>query len=342
MWAPFSLLLGLSAIVSSVGAIQYRGADFSSLVNLENQGTRYKENGNTLPLERILANNGANLARIRIWATGNYTAYSIPYALNLAKRAQAVGMDIYVNLHYSDAWADPGKQWIPSAWPKDLSGLNNQIYTYTRDVVLQFQNQGTPIKYLEIGNEINDGMLWPVGRISQNGYGPLSELLHSAAAGTRAASSSVRIMVHLANGWNNAAVTSFFNNVFLPGKLTTSDVDVLGFSFYPFYGTSATLNNLRTSLTNIANRLAKEVMVVEVNWPFSCPNVNLSEPRHPTGNDGQVSFFNNVKNIVEALPNGRGTGIVYWEPAWIGNAGLGSACLDNLIVDNSGNVRPSS
>ncbi|KAG2008333.1 arabinogalactan endo-1,4-beta-galactosidase [Coprinopsis cinerea AmutBmut pab1-1] len=340
--ASFSWFLGLLSLISSVHAITYRGADFSSLVNLENQGIRYRDNGNVQPLERILANYGANLARIRVWTSNDYSQYSLNYALNLAKRAQAAGMDIYVDLHYSDSWADPGKQWIPSSWPKDLAGLNTQIYTYTRDVVRAFQNQGTPIKYIEIGNEINDGMLWPVGRISQNGYGNLSELLHSAAAGVRDASSSVKIMVHLANGWNWSAVNGFFNQIFMPGKFATSDVDVLGFSFYPFYGTSATLNNLRSSLTNIVNKLNKEVMVVEVNWPYYCPDVALSEPGYPTGASGQLSFVNQVRSIVENLPNGRGTGIVYWEPGWIGNAGLGSACWDNILVDGSGNVRSPS
>lgn len=192
-------------------------------------------------------------------------------------------------------------------------------------------------------------MVWPIGRISTNGYGNLSELLHSASAGARAASTSVKIMLHLANGWNWSAVNSFLNQVFLPGKFATSDIDVLGFSFYPFYGTTANLANLRSSLTNVVNKLNKvgqthhlkepglisllqEVMVVEVNWPYACPGVSLSEPGHPTGTNGQLTFVNNVRSIVESLPNGRGTGIVYWEPAWIGNAGLGSACLVSLAI----------
>ena len=173
--------------------------------------------------------------------------------------------------------ADPGKQAIPSSWPKDLAGLNTKIYEYTRDVVLAFQNQGTPAKYIEVrhhffspvsssanatgcnqlGNEINSGMLWPVGRVSNNNFNNLSELLHSAAAGVRAASSSVKTMVHLANGWNWGTVDWFFSGVYLPGKLATSDVDVLAFSLYPFYGTGASLSALRSSLTQTANKFGK-------------------------------------------------------------------------------------
>lgn len=105
MFTPFTVFIGLLSVVSTSFAIQYRGADFSSLLNLETQGIRYKENGNTLPLEKILANHGANLARIRVWTSSSYSEYNLNYALNLAKRAQAAGMDIYVDLHYSDTCA---------------------------------------------------------------------------------------------------------------------------------------------------------------------------------------------------------------------------------------------
>ncbi|TEB34186.1 arabinogalactan endo-1,4-beta-galactosidase [Coprinellus micaceus] len=335
-----SLLLALTSLVALTHALQYRGADFSSLINVENQGVRYKHNGQTQPFETILKNQGCNLARIRIWTSNNYNEYNLAYGLALAKRAAAAGMDIYVDLHYSDTWADPGKQAIPSSWPKDLAGLNTKIYEYTRDVVLAFQNQGTPAKYIELGNEINSGMLWPVGRVSNNNFNNLSELLHSAAAGARAASSSVKTMVHLANGWNWGTVDWFFSGVYLPGKLATSDVDVLAFSLYPFYGTGASLSALRSSLTQTANKFGKEIMVVETNWPAVCSGVTLSE-KFPVSAAGQSQWLNEVKNIVNGLPNGRGTGLLYWEPGWIGNANLGSSCSDALLVDPSGSTRSS-
>ncbi|KAJ3504713.1 hypothetical protein NMY22_g17835 [Coprinellus aureogranulatus] len=341
MRAFHSLLLGLTSLVTLAQGLQYRGADFSSLINVENNGIRYKDNGTTLPFETILKNRGCNLARIRIWTSTRYNEYSLEYGLALAKRAAAAGMDIYVDLHYSDTWADPGKQAIPSAWPKDLAGLNTKIYEYTRDVVLAFQNQGTPAKYIELGNEINGGMLWPVGRVSNNNYSNLSELLHSATAGVRAASTSVKTMIHLANGWNYGSVNGFFSGVYMPGKLATADVDVLAFSLYPFYGTGATLSALNSSLTQMANRYGKEIMVVETDWPAVCSGVTLSERGIPVSAAGQLQWVNQVKSIVNALPNGRGTGVLYWEPGWIGNANLGSGCSDALLVDGSGNVRTS-
>ena len=127
----------------------------------------------------------------------------------------------------------------------------------TRELVSAFSNAGVPIDYIQIGNEINDGLLWPTGQISKNGFHPASELLHSAAAGVRAASSGPKIVVHIANGWDQGGVDWFFNGIFLSGALSTSDVDIFGFSFYPFYNTKATLSSLRTSLNDVVSTYNK-------------------------------------------------------------------------------------
>ena len=94
-------------------------------------------------------------------------------------------------------------------------------------------------------------MLFPVGEISVNGYEGLSQLLHSAASGARAGSSTLKTMIHLANGWDESAIANFYENVFQPGAFAITDIDIMGFSFYPFFGTGATLDALQTSLTSI-------------------------------------------------------------------------------------------
>ncbi|RDB27932.1 putative arabinogalactan endo-beta-1,4-galactanase A [Hypsizygus marmoreus] len=326
---------------SPIQALTYRGADFSSLVNLENSGLIYKDSGSTTKFETILKNHGANLARIRIWTSTSNSQYGLDYGLALAKRAVAAGMTLLIDLHYSDTWADPGKQGIPASWPKDLAGLNTQIYTYTNSLVKSFAAQGTPIQFIQIGNEINDGMLWPVGRISVNGYSPLSQLLHSAANGVRDASSSAKIMIHLANGWNGGAVSSFFNQIFIPGQLAIGDVDVMGFSFYPFYGTGATFSALKSSLQAMVTKYNKDIMVVETDWPATCSGTTMSENSIAISAAGQSSWVSGIRTAIQGLSNGRGIGIVYWEPGWVGNAGLGSSCADALLVDGSGNTRTS-
>jgi len=107
-------------------------------------------------------------------------------------------------------------------------------------------------------------MLWPTGQISKNGYGPLSELLHSAAAGARAASSGTKIVIHVANGWNKAATTSFFSNVLnFQGKLTKSDFDVIGLSLYPFYNSAATLSNLKSTMNALTSAYSGKVCLFQ-------------------------------------------------------------------------------
>lgn len=132
-----------------------------------------------------------------------------------------------------------------------------RLSSYTRDLVSAFNNQGTPIDFLEVGNEINDGLLWPTGRISVNGFKPASELLHSAIQGARVSSSSLKTIIHIANGWDSSGVQYFFNGIFTPGALSTNDVNVFAFSFYPFYGVNATFDNLSSSLKSITSKYGK-------------------------------------------------------------------------------------
>ncbi|KAH8825213.1 endogalactanase [Flagelloscypha sp. PMI_526] len=332
--------LVLSGLLGLVHALTYKAADISSLLNLESSGRKYYEtNGTETALEKILVNHGANMARIRIWTSTSYSSYSTAYGLALAKRAYAAGLQIMVDLHYSDTWADPGNQAIPSSWPTTLSGLNTQIYTYTKDIVTQFANQGTPIAIIAIGNEISDGFLWPVGKASTS-FDGVSQLLHSAATAVRAASSSTKIMVHLANGWKYSDASWFWSNIFRQGEFATSDVDIMGFSFYPFYGTSATYANLKSSLSQLVSTYGKDVFVAETDWPVSCSGVTMSESSIAISAAGQQTWVNGIKTVLTGIGS-HGVGIAYWEPAWIGNGGLGSSCSDNLLVDSSGKARSS-
>jgi len=160
-----SLLLIVSSLTFAL-SLTYHSADISSLLVEEGEGKTYKNlNGSTAPLETILSENGMNLARIRVWTAGTYV---VSNALTIAKRAHAVGMKIYLDMHYSDTWADPGHQAIPSGWPTTLNGLNTQIYTYTESVLNSFSSAGIPVEIISLGNEINSGLLLPVGNTSSS------------------------------------------------------------------------------------------------------------------------------------------------------------------------------
>lgn len=188
-----------------------------------------------------------------------------------------------------------------------------------------FKNAGVTVDILQVGNEINDGLLWPVGQISKNGINPVSQLLHSAVNGARAVSSP-KIMLHLANGWDQSDQTWFYKNVFIQGAFATTDLDIIGVSFYPFYDTRATLAALKSSLTALTGVIQKPIIVAETDWPVTCSGVTLSEKGVAVSTAGQVTWIQDIKNVLTSLPNGLGQGILYWEPGWVGNAALGSGC----------------
>ncbi|KZT71475.1 glycoside hydrolase family 53 protein [Daedalea quercina L-15889] len=332
---PFLLIAAIGRVTS---ALTYRAADISSLILIEESGVEYSQNGVVRSFENILVENGMTTARVRIWTAGQY---SLAYGLAMGERIKNAGLTLHVDLHYSDTWADPGHQAIPSGWPTTLSGLNTQIYQYTQSVVQAFMDQGTPIDILQVGNEINSGLLWPVGEISVNGFDGLSQLLYSAIYGGLSAGSP-KILIHLANGWDWADLQYWWEGVFgIQGALTPSEVDIMGVSFYPFYGTNATLANLKSSLTNLTSEFGKPVVVAETDWPVSCSGVTLSEPEIPVSVQGQEEWTGDIKNVLTTLPDSLGEGIYYWEPGWIGSAALGSSCSDNLLVDETGAVRQS-
>ena len=163
--------------------------------------------------------------------------------------------------------------------------------------------------FVQVGNEINSGILFPVGEISENGFDGLSQLLNSAVHGGLAAGSP-KILIHLANGWDWSDLEYWYEGVFsIQGALTASEVDIMGVSFYPFYGTNATFDNLQYSLTNLANAYGKPIVVAETNWPVSCSGVTLSEPSIPVSVSGQEEWTDDIKNVLTSLPDGFGQGI---------------------------------
>jgi len=318
----------------------YNGHDISSLLMLESQGKSWKgTDGKTEKLETILSSGGCNFIRSRIWVNPRDGNYNLDYNLRLAKRAKSAGLGFYLDFHYSDTWADPAHQTAPAGWPTEIGALSNQVYTYTKDVVKAFVDQGTVVDMASIGNEITGGLLWPTGKTSS--FYNVSRLLHSAAFGVKDGSSSTKIMIHIDNGWDAGRQTYFYDHVLAAGQLLSTDYDIQGVSFYPFYGTSATLSNLKSSLNTMISKYGKDVIVAETNWPVSCPGVALSEPSIPVSVGGQTTWMKDILSILGGLPGGHGKGVFYWEPAWLTNANLGSHCSSNLLFDSSGNAYSS-
>lgn len=353
---PHLLLAAAQLFASSSAALTYNGADISSLLVEEGKGVSYKNlAGTPEKLETILSASGVNSVRQRIWVNPSDGSYDLDYNVKLAKRVQAQGMSTYLDLHYSDTWADPKSQVLnniprrdrlfdlvtdlllqttPSGWSTtDIGILAGQVYDYTLDVCNTFAANKIDVDIVSIGNEIRNGLLWPLGGTSS--YNNIARLLHSAAWGVKDSklATTPKIMIHLDNGWDSGAQSYFYDQVLASGSgLVSTDFDYIGVSYYPFYSADATLAALKTSLTNLHSKYKKETLVVETNWPFSCPNPEYAFPTDlkdiPFSVEGQQTFLQRLANAVEEV---GGLGIYYWEPAWVDNAGLGSSCDDNLF-----------
>lgn len=336
--------------LSALAALPYKGVDWSSLLIEERAGRTYKNAaGQTQPLEQILKASGVNSVRQRIWVNPSDGNYNLAYNIQLGKRAKAAGLPIYLDFHYSDTWADPAHQDTPAAWRNlGRDALVKQIYDYTKSVMDEFQKNSVPLQIVSIGNEITPGFLFPTGQLSRtDGPKNVAALLKSASKAIKESSISPKpkIMIHLDNGWKWDTQQWWYDTVLgSGGGLSASDYDIQGISYYPFYNSAATLSALSSSMSNMARKYGKEVMVVETNWPSYCPNPQYAFPSDtksiPISVDGQIQWMKEVAKRVEGA-NGKGTGLYYWEPAWIDNAGLGSSCGWNLLFGDDGKVMNS-
>ncbi|OGE58180.1 hypothetical protein PENARI_c001G05116 [Penicillium arizonense] len=344
---PCLLLAATQLFAPASAALSIHGADISSLLVEEGSGISYKNAaGTTGKLEAIVKAAGVNSIRQRVWVNPSDGSYDLDYNVKLAKRVQAQGMTTYLDLHYSDTWADPSHQTTPSGWSTtDIDTLAWQVYNYTLEVCNTFAANDLDVAIVSIGNEIRSGLLWPLGTTSS--YSNIARILHSGAWGVKDSdlTTTPKIMIHLDNGWSWSDQSYFYNKVLASGSaLASSDFDYIGVSYYPFYSASATLASLKTSLANLYSTYGKQTIVVETNWPYACPSPAYSFPSDlkdiPFSVAGQQTFLQRLAAVVSGVSGGLG--IYYWEPAWVDNAGLGSSCSDNLLFAWSGDQARAS
>ncbi|USW53574.1 Putative glycosyl hydrolase family 53, glycoside hydrolase superfamily [Septoria linicola] len=359
----------LSSASPSKKPFFYKGHDLSSLKILEDGGASYKDTakGNkTRPAEDILGDGGMNTVRLRLWVNpvvpfdgppGYYETYNLEYVLGLAKRFHKKGYKIYLDYHFSDYWADPQKQAQPVAWPKTLDPLSKTLRDYVSSSMQAFHKAGVDLALVSLGNEIRNGMIWPLGRVSVDveptsarvaNFTGLATLYKAARKGVddavHAGVPKPQVMIHIDNGYNLTLQQRWFSALTATGKVKTSDWDLFGFSLYPFYGQGATLANLKTTVNWIAKKYGKPIHVVETDWPAICEGEGvptLSEPSIPASVDGQLEWVGKVIDVVKQIPNGLGQGINYWEPTWLNNTGLGSACQDAILFDSDWSKFPN-
>jgi len=318
------LVVSLVAITSSFAADQacslyppdYAiGADLSFLKQAEDRGTVFKDKGIAKPGLQIFKDHGYNWIRLRLFHTPTRLPNDLDYTIALAQAAKKLGFKFLLNYHYSDTWADPGKQFIPKAWKgKSHAELVQALEDYTRDTIRAFLQAGVLPDMVQPGNEITPGMLWPDGKLPGN-WDNFADLLRAGIRGVaagRGQGKPPRIMIHIDKGGNKKATKWFFD------KLNTYDVayDVIGQSFYPWWHGS--LDDLRENMAFMANTYGKDIILVEVAYNWRPAEYKDKQGPFPETPAGQRQFLEQVSQIVLDTPNKRGKGIFWWEPAVMG------------------------
>jgi len=332
------------------------GHDLSTLQQLENAGRVFTDNGRVRRVEDIVARHGATYVRERLWVKPPMPYNDLPHILTMAKRIKRAGLKFLLDFHYSDFWADPGKQYTPASWQgQDLPTLANTVYHYTRDVLEQLARQGTPADMVQTGNEVTDGMLWPLGQIYVNGeqhWAEFTTLLKAAIAGvrdSRPGGHRTEVMVHIDRGGDNGGSRYFYDNILAQGV----DFDVIGLSYYPWW--HGPLDQMQANLNDLAPRYSKDIVLVETAYPWTFDdgdgyaNIVGSTtplvPGDPASPAGQLSYMRSLLSILGQVPDRRGRGVVYWESAWIPGAGwepgAGDAWDNMTLFDFNGNALPS-
>jgi beta-galactosidase len=240
------------------------GADISFLPELENRGMKFSDNGIEKDAVQILKDHGLNYIRLRLFVNPEHdSGYSpkksfcdLNHTIAMAKRVKAAGMKFLLDFHYSDTWADPQKQFKPAVWKgENFDQLKQTVFSYSKDVIQALKDAGVIPDMVQIGNEINHGMIWPEGHI--NNLDSLAQLVYAGIQGVKAIDPSITIMLHIALGGQNDEARFFLDNMIIRGV----PFDVIGLSYYPRWHN--TLEDLRYNLNDLARRYNKDLIVVE-------------------------------------------------------------------------------
>ncbi len=292
-----------------------KGADVSWITQMELAGRKfYNASGIEQDGMLVLKNLGMNTIRLRVWVnpTGGWNNTNDVVAK--ATRAKNLGFRILINFHYSDSWADPGQQTKPAAWAgQDINALQTSVYNHTFSVLTALKNAGISPEWVQVGNETNDGMLWPEGRASTN-MNNFALLINAGYNAVKAIDSNIKVMVHISNGQDNALFRWIFDGL----KSNNAKWDVIGMSLYPDPTNWANYNTqCLTNMNDMVNRYNKEVMVVEVGMSWDQPAACQS-------------FLTDLIAKTKSVTGNKGLGVLYWEPQCYGNwQGYTKGAFDN-------------
>ena len=331
------------------------GVDASMTKEVEdNGGVYFNQDGKEQDVFQILRRSGVNFVRFRLW-NNPYNKWDTSYGggtndlatdLALAKRAKAANMNVMIDFHYSDFWADPDCQNIPLSWVSySQKEIPEQIKTFTTETLQKFKDEGVTVDAVQIGNEINNGMAgfsinW---NDFDSSFNTMTEMINAGIEGAKAVFPNTRTVIHLANGGNTAE----FENFFVGLNNRNVNYDIIGASFYPHL--SGSLEDLQANLDNVSKKTNKPVMIAETSWGFTDDYVvkgadnkyrvlksgesmlegdkQITENSYSsddeevggylTSEQAQATELRDICNVLAKVPENKGLGIFYWEPGWL-------------------------
>ena len=272
------------------------GADVSWVTQMESQQILfYNTQGTQQDLFQILKGLGMNAIRLRVWVNPSDGWCGTADVLAKAKRATSAGMKLLIDFHYSDTWADPGHQAKPAAWANlSTADLIDTLGSYTQHVLDTLKAAGVTPTWVQVGNEVSNGMLWPDGEASLN-MNNFAAMVSAGYNAVKAVFPSCKVVVHLANGYDNTTFRWLFDGI----KAGGATWDVIGMSLYPTTGNYPALDTqCVANMRDMASRYGKEIMVCEVGMEEDAP--------------GSTESF--LKDIIAKTQSVNGLGVFYWEP----------------------------
>jgi len=303
------------------------GMDVSFLDEIEAAGGAFYEDGSAADCLDILQANGVNSIRLRIWNEPPRNFCNLERTIPMARRIKEKGLHFLLDFHYSDMWADPGKQFKPKAWESlDPDGLRQAVYDYTKQVMTALSDANALPDMVQIGNEITPGMLWPTGKVdaefdTDEQWETFASLVKAGIRAAKEVHPDVNVMIHIDRGGDNGASVAFYDRFAALGVA----FDTIGLSYYPWW--HGMLEDLRVNLHDLAARYGKAIVVVETAYPWTTEPasgqsfiVQADTPlqtSHPATVEGQAAYLRELLALIRSVPQGLGAGFHWWEPCWI-------------------------
>jgi arabinogalactan endo-1,4-beta-galactosidase len=299
----------------------YLGADLSYVNEMEDCGAIYRNAGKPIDPFALLKAEGGNIVRVRIWNNATWTKYSnYPDVLKTIRRAHAAGLQALLDLHYSDDWADGGKQIAPAAWANLTTDAQAKaLHDYTLKTLRKLDADSAMPEMVQVGNETNPELLGGKETVPIN-WARNAKLLNAGISAVReageAGSIAPRIMLHIAQPEN---VLPWFDAA---TKAGVTGYDVIGISYYSKWS-KWSLAQLKDTIAEAKRRYAKDVIVVETGYPFTLDGADTATnllgtdalvTGYPATPEGQHRF---MVDLTQLTIDAGGIGVVYWEPYWV-------------------------